>query len=695
MVVVFFHSAQEAPTRPSIARSMADGDGDSPVLSDDALLKLLRKKAAKVRATIAEEADRPIDTPEDAEESAKKLAKLKETHDELAGLVKPLGKKYVDVAEDLVKDAESLSVALESRERTKSVFDEVSKHLRRKVQVVFCFDGTSSMGMQKMITEVTRTARKISEKLAEATSLEVEVGYQIYRDYEDLYTEKVPRFEQFKLTPDVDKFAEALKTVQADGGGDLAEDVLGGLMQVATNFDWAEDHIRVCVWCGDAPGHGLGPAEFLKDKVNDKHPGGDPDGHTVSSVCQVLAEKQIKMAFLKLGRGADAAILEPMMEQFRSELTMRGVEMFEEDLDPDALGKVQDKMKDLIISASSSSLIDAESIERYVKSRKEKRAVPRRLHDPAAVPPLTTVPTLAIPGELLVRKTVAFQKKRGREQLKELMSAHTADDLELTPSPCPGGLLMERSYFACGGIRYAHFAACGRKRLVAKDFQAGPDELQRHVHELKSSLVAELLATWFCSSLELTPDRISVVRTQIFVNKAGDLPALDAEAVKEALPTDSPLRPEDLLSVAAAPEVVKYYSLEEYKDGPFIKFNSNGGYIAKAFADELPQAFTHFTFEITNHQLMVADLQGWVKKTPDGQLHYEITDPAVLTKDRKDLPSDVNVGRRGMLAFLRAHVCSDFCRKLKLPKYNLPPASAARPSRAAAAPPPPGAAAAP
>lgn len=51
------------------------------------------------------------------------------------------------------------------------------------------------------------------------------------------------------------------------------------------------------------------------------------------------------------------------------------------------------------------------------------------------------------------------------------------------------------------------------------------------------------------------------------------------------------------------------YHLEHFVEGDYIKYNSNSGYVDETLR-ATPQAFSHFTFERSAHQLIVVDVQG-------------------------------------------------------------------------------------
>ncbi|POM78555.1 LOW QUALITY PROTEIN: Protein-kinase-like protein [Phytophthora palmivora] len=73
-----------------------------------------------------------------------------------------------------------------------------------------------------------------------------------------------------------------------------------------------------------------------------------------------------------------------------------------------------------------------------------------------------------------------------------------------------------------------------------------------------------------------------------------------------------------------------------------------------------PQAFSHFTYEASNHELLAVDIQGV------GDLY---TDPQIHTLNGHDFGKG-NLGVLGFQKFLSSHRCNSICRYLKLPAVN-------------------------
>eukprot|EP01135_Chromosphaera_perkinsii_P000281 Nk52_evm50s62 gene=Nk52_evmTU50s62 len=100
-------------------------------------------------------------------------------------------------------------------------------------------------------------------------------------------------------------------------------------------------------------------------------------------------------------------------------------------------------------------------------------------------------------------------------------------------------------------------------------------------------------------------------------------------------------------------------AVEQYIEGPYRKHNNNYGYVNE---DErnTPQAFSHFTYEASNHTSLVCDIQGV------GDLY---TDPQMHSIEDVEFGRG-NLGIKGVNKFLQTHRCNAICRYLRLPSIN-------------------------
>ncbi|KAL7534191.1 hypothetical protein ACHAXR_005712 [Thalassiosira sp. AJA248-18] len=112
----------------------------------------------------------------------------------------------------------------------------------------------------------------------------------------------------------------------------------------------------------------------------------------------------------------------------------------------------------------------------------------------------------------------------------------------------------------------------------------------------------------------------------------------------------------------------------------YTKWNNNYGYVESSSAhtsnpsisigdgisislDDIPQAYSHFTFLASGRRFLVCDLQG-VLDTNVSPPVFELTDPAIRYKKRTQRVDfgRTDCGEDGIQNFFRSHKCSALCR---------------------------------
>jgi len=99
------------------------------------------------------------------------------------------------------------------------------------------------------------------------------------------------------------KVRDFIAKQHASGGGDMPEDVFGG-MDMALDFEW-QSKIRLMLLVADAPCHG----ELYHDQeLNDSLPKGNPFGLTHEGIMSRMSQRDISLLFLGIGDASDRMV---------------------------------------------------------------------------------------------------------------------------------------------------------------------------------------------------------------------------------------------------------------------------------------------------------------------------------------------------------------------------------------------------
>lgn len=117
----------------------------------------------------------------------------------------------------------------------------------------------------------------------------------------------------------------------------------------------------------------------------------------------------------------------------------------------------------------------------------------------------------------------------------------------------------------------------------------------------------------------------------------------------------------DLGDVSGFP--FRFMAIEPWIPGKHEKYTSNAGHIAKD--SDVAQAYSHYTWQTTDGDIMVVDIQG---------VGNTLTDPQIHSLDTNRFGRG-NLSSKGMDAFFLNHVCNEICHTLKLEAHPLQPGS--------------------
>ncbi|KAL0476684.1 hypothetical protein AKO1_006142 [Acrasis kona] len=164
-----------------------------------------------------------------------------------------------------------------------------------KVDCAIIMDCTASMSSCIDICK-EKTKSIIDDVRENYNDASIRYAFVGYRDFDT--TNSVLDF-----TEDISVFKNHLSGVQALGGGDTCEDVLGGL-ELVKNLSWS-NKTRLLMHFADAPGHG----KLYSSGSLDQYPDIDADGSIGKGYMEWLVQNNIKYTFCKINNSTDGMVL--------------------------------------------------------------------------------------------------------------------------------------------------------------------------------------------------------------------------------------------------------------------------------------------------------------------------------------------------------------------------------------------------
>ena len=270
-----------------------------------AQLSDLKRKEAEMLAMQAESQRLAEEERRAAEQRA---AQLESYHRTLAESTAPL-----TLPPSALSELEAIQVANSQREQKLKAYAaeevrlrqlkqmaEEQYRLQRAVDVAFVVDCTSSMAVWIQAVK-DKVMDVVSGVKRENDVGEVRVAFVGYRDYFDS-----ERFVTVDFTQDIAAFRHEIQHITAMGGGDIPEDMAGGLHK-ALQLTW-KARTRSLILIADAPCHGREFHSFEEDPRNAEV----TDVYEPQAVLAQLRASHIDLCFAKITKGT-----EQMLERFR------------------------------------------------------------------------------------------------------------------------------------------------------------------------------------------------------------------------------------------------------------------------------------------------------------------------------------------------------------------------------------------
>lgn len=591
------------------------------------------------------------------------------------GLMKaPTAKEVRIRVANLEKEAK-LAGSESKRESTEGLFKATYS-----TDLLFLIDATFSM--DRYIEEAKNQVKAIINELEQRFfgEAKVRVAVVAYRDHCDN-----PNIEFLDFTTNVEQVRSFLDGLQAIGGGDEPEDVLGGI-QKAVNASWMYPN-RCIMHIADAPPHGRILHNLEDDCDSYAEPGSEPhrltykpllrqmvklgvnyvalrvnnsidrmaylfykEYATASSDCNLLESNRYYSQALKLSPASRSGLRGGGTSSTTSLGSSKGALLFEEA----ELGTSYSQLRHLVVRSVTSSACRTAIRMSATNSRAPRstsKGDRRNLVRNSQYTYLTTVdegeeedtipfedspPLWDFPNwldeTLQVQGFAPEGVVHGATTLNDMM----ADDKNIRLSTIDLTIHKRSKPFGQGAMRIVYYArtAVSTNRFVVKAYKEKEGRSPKGLAHMAEDMRCQTLCKAF---------------------------ALEFNALTGGEHTIDFIVTACLKGISGTSDV-DYLSLEPCIPGEYVKYNGNTGYIKKDVPEDgfnkAAQAFSHFTFERSRGEMLVCDLQG------SGCV---LTDPVVHTRDAKRFKlSSTNFNKAGFKYFFATHDCNAICRKLGL-----------------------------
>ncbi len=478
------------------------------------------------------------------------------------------------------------------------------------LDIVFLLDCTGSMEAY-----IEATKKDINEFVNNINSLHPNISMRLafigYRDHCD----KENRLAVMRFTTSLSEFVNMVSNQRPMGGGDEAEDVLGGL-HVVRGLDW-QSQTRILYHFADAPAHGR---EFHDSRGTDDYPDGDPNGLKANEILADLVNLKTQYFFGKIKDRTDIMIrrfneLAGTKPPFITTNNVTGGTMME------------------VVTKSVTSTM-TESLSSSARTEEGKLAKKEVVLD-------DTPPNW---GAIALEDTMKYLMELPGSVEEMLESINDGEDKCISDFPDHDHpkVKIAQFPFAKGEMRAAYYG---------------------QVHN--GSTVTGIILK---ESLALSANQLTKPKYEAFLSchRAAKVLATEFNRIK---PADCPRIDfcEACIIQFMRRKGQPYMIQESQIPDTFEKYNNNSGYCApnptlNGTRHDAVQAFSHWTYAKTREKMMVVDCQGGYNAASK---RFNLTDPAIHFTDVTQF-GGTNMGTSGMKKFFETHKCNGYCTALGL-----------------------------
>lgn len=478
------------------------------------------------------------------------------------------------------------------------------------VDVLFICDCTSSMNIY--LDKIKEAIDTFVEYVLRATSFAPRLGFLGFRDCCDN-----DQLFHIDFTNNIDILKQFISQIKCNGGGDTCEDLIAPL-RGALGLSWKARNKYVYLLL-EAPAHGRA---YHTSDCDDSIPDADKDEMLEKIACYYKKMK-INLIIIRCNPIVDMTIdvIRKYYDSFENKLIVIDF------ISNDANAIVAHFNSDIASSMSHSF-----SKSMYLNFRKIKRKMP--FSEPLEIYSDEVfnheLKCKIYSGYIILPKYKKIMNKIMKKETE--LNYYITSNAEYTSDIL---FKVSKEKVGTGAFSECHFLISENKeKYVAKI----PKKITLNHYELIGDIEATILASYFAASFS------EVLEIKIFV-----LPLVIIQLYEKLHP---------IFKGSST------FLAQRFLEGEYTKYNNNFGWISTKIteANDIAQAFSHYTYQSSIGTLMIVDIQGVI--SDKGIL--QITDPAIHSEIYKDRFGPTNHGKFGIIKFFQTHICNDYCKKLML-----------------------------
>ena len=512
-------------------------------------------------------------------------------------------------------------------------------YANQELDIMFICDCTGSM--DPWIFAVKKEIKNIISFIIENNPfVKIKMSFLGYRDIKDK-----KRFEIKDFTDDFTSLENFISKINADGGGDFPEDIPGALDQ-ALKLSWRKNSAKYCLLIADAPCHG---EKYRDEDYEDDYPDGDPNGLTPEFLISDFAIKNINLYFIKITNDNDV-----MNEIFNNSYINAN-----KNHTPIIIAELGKSTENLgfIVSVSSNETLNKYTVDKIPLdnilieiAKKNSKSMSQILND--------TIVNM--------QKLTKSEKKDIKMFKQKVDTSRTFDKFMSTNKKainaiCHSYIIKKDRYMNMNWKNpyISHYKVETKCIIDDIPFNEGAERYAYYLYdkEVKLNYVAKLNKIFIQSKNKLEDYAKELESITICHHISNEFD----ERIVNIVPKDKTnilLKYIHCYIYEVSSPKPKFYYVENYIPGKYIKYNNNAGWITTNIADQtlVAQAFSHFSYQFTQGYLIIVDLQG---------VGGFLTDPQIHCLDQNKFGKG-NLGYIGFIKFFLTHNCNKYCKALGL-----------------------------